>query len=161
MREKCERFKMEVILLENVRNLGKFGSKVNVANGFGRNFLIPQGKAVPATKQNIAQFEAQRAKLEKAAHDRLLAAQERAAEINNLHITIYARSADEGKLYGSIGTIEMAKAFHDKGVNVTRQEIRLPNGPLRELGEYFIELQLHAEVIAKTKVSVVPEEENK
>jgi large subunit ribosomal protein L9 len=152
---------MEVILLENVRNLGKFGAKVNVANGFGRNFLIPQGKAVPATKQNIADFEAQRAKLEKAAHDRLLAAQERAAEISSLHLTIRARSAEEGKLFGSIGTIELAKTFKEKGIDVERQEIRLPNGPLRELGEYMIELQLHAEVIAKAKVSVVPEEEDK
>ncbi|MBS0288507.1 MAG: 50S ribosomal protein L9 [Proteobacteria bacterium] len=150
---------MEVILLENVRNLGKFGSKVNVAKGFGRNFLIPQGKAVPATKENIAQFEAQRAKLEKAAQDRLSKAQERAAEIAAVRLIIKARSAEEGKLFGSIGTIEIARAFKEKGIEVSRQEIRLPNGPLRELGEYVIDLQLHAEAIAQAKVSVVPEDE--
>lgn len=152
---------MEVILLENVRNLGKFGSKVQVANGFGRNFLIPQGKAVPATKNNIAKFEAERSQLEKSAEQRLLAAQERAAEINSLHLTIYARSGDEGKLYGSIGTIELSRAFKDKGIEVSRQEIRLPKGPLRELGEYTLELQLHAEVVAQAKISVVPDEEKK
>lgn len=152
---------MEVILLENVRNLGKFGTKVNVAKGFGRNFLIPQGKAVPATRENIAKFEAERSNLEHAAQQRIQAAQERAAEINNVRIVIHARSAEEGKLYGSIGTIELVRCFKDKGIEVSRQEIRLPNGPLRELGEYTIELQLHAEVIANVKVSVVPEEENK
>jgi len=150
---------MQLILLENIRNLGKFGAKVDVAKGFGRNFLIPQGKAVPATKDNIAKFEAERSTLEKAAHNRLHAAQERAAEINNVHIMIAARSAEEGKLFGSIGTIELVKAFQNKGVEVSRQEIRLPSGPLRELGEFTIELQLHAEVMATVKVSVVPEEE--
>ena len=152
---------MEVILLENVRNLGKFGAKVNVAKGFGRNFLIPQGKAVPATRDNIAQFEAQRAKLEKAAGDRLVNAQSRAAEINNVHIVIAAKSAEEGKLFGSVGTIELVRAFKEKGIEVSRQEIRLPNGPLRELGEYSIELQLHAEAIAQAKVSIVPDTDNK
>lgn len=150
---------MEVILLENVRNLGKFGNKVDVAKGFGRNYLIPLGKAVPATKENIAKFEGQRAELEKAAHNRLSKAQERAAEMNNLHIIIAARAGDEGKLYGSIGTIEIAKAFKDKGVNVQRQEIRLPNGPFREIGDFIIELQLHAEVTAQTKVTIKPEAE--
>ncbi len=150
---------MEVILLENIRNLGKFGSKVDVAKGFGRNFLIPQGKAVPATKANLARFEAQRADFEKAAKGRLQAAQERAAELNSVQITIAARAA-EGKLYGSIGTVELVKAFKDKGLQVVRQEIRLPGGPLREIGEYAIELQLHAEVVAVAKVTVVQEEEN-
>jgi large subunit ribosomal protein L9 len=150
---------MEIILLENVRNLGKFGAKVNVRKGFGRNFLVPQGKAVPATKDNLAQFEAQRSQLEKAAQDKFLAAQERAAEINNLHIIVQARAGDEGKLYGSIGTIELVKHFQDKGVSVVRNEIRLPNGPLRELGETIVELQLHAEVVAKVKVTIVPEEQ--
>lgn len=150
---------MEIILLENIRNVGKFGSKVKVAKGYGRNFLIPQGKAVPATKENITQFEAQRAKLEKAAQDKLAQATERAAEFAAVHIKIQARAGDEGKLFGSIGTIELVKAFKDKGIEVTRQEIRLPNGPLREIGDYSIELQLHAEVIAQAKVTVTPEEE--
>lgn len=148
---------MEVILLENIRNLGKFGNKVDVAKGFGRNFLIPQGKAVPATKDNIAKFEAQRADLEKMAHNKLQAAQERAAEIGSVHITLNARSGDEGKLFGSIGTFELMRAFKDQGIEVVRQEIRLPNGPLREVGEYIIDVQLHAEVVAQAKVSVIPE----
>lgn len=152
---------MEVILLENMRNLGKFGVKVKVAKGFGRNYLIPQGKAVPANKENIAKFETERTHLEQAARDRLQAAQERAAEINNISITIAARSGDEGKLYGSIGTFELVKAFKDNGVSVVKQEVRLPNGPLRELGVYSIDLQLHAEVVAKAKVTVVAEEEKK
>lgn len=152
---------MEVILLENVRNLGKFGSKVNVAKGFGRNFLIPQGKAVPATKDNLMRFEADRAELEKAAKERIQAAQDRAAEINQLQMTIEARVGDKGKLFGSIGTIELAKAFKDHGIEVERQEIRLPHGAIREIGDYTIEVQLHAEVIAEAKLSIIAEEESK
>ena len=148
---------MQVILLENMRNLGKFGAMVNVANGFGRNYLIPLGKAVPATKLNRAKFEADRANLEKAAQSRLQAAQARAAEINNLEITLEVRAGDEGKLYGSVGTIELAHALKEKGLQITRQEIRLPNGPLRELGVYEIDLQLHAEVLAKAHFILVPE----
>lgn len=149
---------MEVILLENIRNLGKFGTKVNVANGYGRNFLIPKGKAVAATKDNLAQFEARRAELEQNAQQKLQQAQEKAAEINNVHLTIEMRAGDEGKLYGSIGTIELVKAFSAKNVEVQRQEILLPNGAIRELGDYEVEVQLHAEVIAVAKVSVVPEQ---
>ncbi|MCS5707563.1 50S ribosomal protein L9 [Candidatus Berkiella cookevillensis] len=148
---------MQVILLENIRNLGKFGSKVTVANGYGRNFLIPNGKAVPATKENLASFESKRADLEKAARDRLSNAQERAAEISNIQLKISMLAGDEGKLYGSIGTIELVKAFKEKGIDVTRQEIRLPNGSIRELGEYEVELQLHAEVVARVKLNVLPE----
>lgn len=150
---------MEVILLENIRNLGRFGHKVRVANGYGRNYLIPRGKAVPATKDNLATFEAQRAELEQKAAQRLTVAQEKAAEIEAVHVTIMARAADEGKLYGSIGTSEIAKAFQDKGVSLERQDIRLPNGPLRELGDFEVTCQLHAEVTAVAKVSIVPEEE--
>lgn len=150
---------MEIILLENVRNLGKFGSKVDVAKGYGRNYLIPQGKAVPATKENLIKFEADRAELEKVAKEKLQAAIDRANEINNLHIVIEARVGDKGKLFGSIGTIELAKAFHDKGVSVERQEIRLPHGAIRDIGEYAIEVQLHAEVVAEAKVTISAEEE--
>lgn len=152
---------MEVILLENVRNLGKFGSKVNVAKGFGRNFLIPQGKAVPATKDNLMKFEADRAQLEKIAKERIQGAQDRAAEINQLRMTIQARVGDKGKLFGSIGTIELAKAFKDHGIEVERQEIRLPHGAIREIGDYTIEVQLHAEVVAEAKLSIIAEEESK
>ncbi len=149
---------MEIILLENVRNLGKFGAKVQVAKGYGRNFLIPQGKAVPATKENISRFEAKRSELEQAAQQRFNDAEERAAEINALFLIIAGRAGEEGKLYGSIGTIEISEAFKQKGVSVERNEIRLPEGPLRELGEYHIDVQLHAEVVARTKIKVIPEE---
>lgn len=152
---------MEVILLENVRNLGKFGAKVKVAKGYGRNFLIPQGKAVGASKENLMKFEADRANLEKVAKDRFNAATERAAEINALQLIIEARVGDKGKLFGSIGTIELVKAFHDKGINIERQEIRLPHGAIREIGDYSIDVQLHAEVIAQAKVSIKPEDEKK
>jgi len=151
---------MEVILLENIKNLGKFGKKVQVAKGFGRNYLIPQGKAVPATTDNIARFESQRADLEKAAMEKMQAAHERAAQINSVQLLIKARAADEGKLYGSIGTFELAKAFQEKGIEVAKHEIRLPNGPMRELGEFTIELHLHSEVNAKVKLTIAPEEEH-
>lgn len=148
---------MELILLEDVRKLGKFGAKVKVARGFGRNFLIPQGKAVPANAENIARFEAQRATLEHAAQERLQRAQERATALHDSALTIFARAAEEGKLYGSIGTYDLLKALKEKGLEVAKQEIRLPNGPLREVGEYAIELQLHAEVTAVINVKIAPE----
>jgi large subunit ribosomal protein L9 len=150
---------MDVILLENIRNLGKLGAKVRVANGFGRNFLIPKGKAISATRDNLAKFEAQRAELERASNERLQKAQERSAAINNMVLTITAKAGEEGKLFGSIGTIELVRAFSEKGIELHRDEIRLPNGPLREIGEQTIEVQLHAEVIAQAHVTVVPEKE--
>ncbi|HKY69857.1 MAG TPA: 50S ribosomal protein L9 [Gammaproteobacteria bacterium] len=149
---------MEVILLENVRNLGKFASTVRVANGYGRNYLIPQGKAVLATKANKEKFEARRADLETKAAQTLQEAKDRASEINAVHITITVRSADEGKLYGSIGTHEIVQAFEEKGIKIARQEVRLPEGPIREIGDFEIEIQLHAEVTATAKLSVIPEQ---
>lgn len=148
---------MEVILLENVRNLGKFGHKVKVAKGYGRNFLIPQGKAVPASFDNMAKFEARRAELELAAKDRLTAAQERAAVISAVTLKISAKAAEEGKLYGSIGTLEISKAFKLQGLEIDRNEIRLPDGPFREIGEFVIEIQLHAEVVTEAKLQIVSE----
>lgn len=150
---------MEVILLENMKNLGRFGSKVRVANGFGRNYLIPRGKAVPATALNLAKFESERAELEKKADGRLNQSKERAAELEAVHLKIGARAGDEGKLYGSIGTSDIVKAFAEKGVKVERHEVRLPNGPIREIGDYEIACQLHTEVTAITKVSILPEKE--
>lgn len=150
---------MEVILLENVRNLGKFGTKVKVAKGYGRNYLIPQGKAVPANSDNLAHFEARRAELEQAAAERLQAAQERAAEIEALHIKISANAGDEGKLYGSIGTLEISRAFKEHNVDVARQEVLLPEGPIREVGDFEVEIHLHAEVLATAKLTVVAEEQ--
>ncbi len=148
---------MEVILLENIGKLGKFGAKVKVAKGYGRNFLIPQGKAVPANAANLAKFEAQREDFQRAADLKREQAQERAAEIQAVHLTIHARSADEGKLYGSVGTQEIAEAFKKHNIDVKRQEVRLPTGAFRELGDYEADIQLHAEVIAKAKISIVAE----
>ena len=148
---------MEVILLENIRKLGQFGSKVKVAKGYGRNFLIPQGKAVPANAANLAKFEAQREAFQQTADQKRDQAQERAAEIQAIHLVIHARSADEGKLYGSVGTQEIAEAFKQHNIDVKRQEVRLPNGAFREIGDYEVDIQLHAEVSAKAKISVVAE----
>lgn len=148
---------MEVILLENIGKLGKFGAKVKVAKGYGRNFLIPQGKAVPANAANLAKFEAQREDFQRAADLKREQAQERAAEIQAVHLVIHARSADEGKLYGSVGTQDIAEAFKKLNIDVKRQEVRLPNGAFRELGEYEADIQLHAEVTTKAKISIVAE----
>jgi large subunit ribosomal protein L9 len=148
---------MEVILLENIRNLGPFGTKVNVAPGFARNFLIPSHRAVPANRANVARFEADRAELEAKANARLEAAQLRAAKMQGLKITISARAAEEGKLYGSVSSNDVADRLNEQleasGLSVSRQEVRLPKGAIREIGEYSVELQLHTEVT--TAITVV------
>ncbi len=149
---------MEVILLENISKLGKLGQTVNVKAGFGRNFLIPQGKAVPANEANIAAFEARRAELEAAAAAHLASAQQRAEAINALgSVTIPANAGDEGKLFGSIGTRDIAEAITARGCEVDKAEVRLPSGPLRELGEFEIAVQVHGDVTAMVMVAVVPE----
>ncbi len=146
---------MEIILLENIRKLGQFGEKVTVAKGYGRNFLIPQGKAVPANALNLAKFEAQREEFQKVAELKREHAQKRADEVQAVHLIIHARSADEGKLYGSVGTQDIVEAFKKHNIQVKRQEVRLPNGAFREIGNYEADIQLHAEVIAKAKISIV------
>ena len=148
---------MEIILLENVRNLGPFGKTVKVAKGYGRNFLIPQGKAVPATEANTAMFEARRRELESAANERLVAAQQRAESLANVQLLIRVRAADEGKLYGSVSIIDIVRALKEAGHEVGRQEVRLPMGPIREIGEYTVELHLHAEVVAEVVLRIEPE----
>ncbi len=148
---------MEVILLENVRNLGPFGKKVRVAKGYGRNFLIPQGKAVPATGDNLAMFESRRQELQQVAEGRLAAAQARAAALLGLELQIAVRAAEEGKLYGSVGVVDIERALKGRGFEVARQEVRLPMGPIREIGEYALELHLHAEVVAPILLRVIPE----
>jgi large subunit ribosomal protein L9 len=149
---------MEVILLENIGNLGSLGDKVDVKAGFGRNYLIPQGKAVPATEVNVAQFEARRAELEAAASEALAAAETRAEAINALGlISIGANAGEEGKLFGSIGTRDIAEAVSAAGCEVDKSEVRLPEGALRELGEYEIAIQVHGDVSAMVAVAVVPE----
>ncbi len=149
---------MEVILLDKVGKIGALGDKVNVKAGYGRNYLIPQGKAVPATKENLETFEARRAELEKISKDKITAAQARADQLAELELTIAVRAGDEGKLFGSIGTRDLADVISSAGVEVEKSEVKLPSGPLRQTGEYEIDLQLHAEVSAKVTVIVVPEE---
>ncbi|AZS51026.1 50S ribosomal protein L9 [Entomomonas moraniae] len=147
---------MEVILLDKVENLGNLGDKVSVKSGFGRNYLLPQGKATMATPENIKIFEARRAELEKAAADRLAAAQSRAAKLNELEISITANAGDEGKLFGSIGTHDIAEVLtNNAGIEVHKSEIRMPNGTIRHVGEYNIDLHLHSDVNATIKLIVV------
>lgn len=149
---------MEVILLQNIGNLGSLGDQVNVKAGYGRNFLIPQGKAVPATKVNIAEFEARRAELEAAAKATLAEAEKRAEAINALEvITIGAHAGDEGKLFGSVGTRDIAEAITAAGVAVEKAEVRLPEGALREVGEYEVAVQVHGDVTALINLAVVAE----
>lgn len=138
---------MDVILLEKIENVGGIGDQVDVKPGFARNFLLPQGKATLATPENIAKFEAQRADLEARAQAELEAAQARAAKLEGQTLTISANAGPEGKLFGSIGTIDIAAACEEKlGAEVERAEIRLPDGPLRVVGEHEIELHLHMDV---------------
>ena len=149
---------MEVILLENVGSLGTLGDTVTVKPGYGRNFLIPQGKAVPATEENVAKFETRRAELEAAAAAALSAAEARAQAIGGLaKVSIAATAGEEGKLFGSVGTRDIADAVTAGGVEVDKSEVRLPEGVIRELGEYQIVIQLHGDVSASIAVDVVAE----
>ena len=148
---------MNVILLERVANLGDLGDAVKVKAGYGRNFLIPHGKAVPATPENVEKFEARRAELEKAASERLSSAEERKAAVSALSIKLVQKAGEEGKLFGSVGTIDIAHAITDAGVPVEKREVRLPNGPIRQIGEHNIEIELHSDVIANIVVVVEPE----
>jgi large subunit ribosomal protein L9 len=148
---------MEVILLENIGNLGDLGDKVDVKAGFGRNYLIPKGKAVPATEDNVAQFEARRAELEAAAAEATSAAEARAEAINALGlISIAANAGEEGKLFGSIGTRDIAEAVSAAGCDIDKSEVRLPEGALRELGEYEITIQVHGDVSGMVAIAVIP-----
>lgn len=148
---------MEIILLEKVANLGGLGDKVNVKPGYGRNFLIPQGKAVIASAEKIQHFEQRRAELEKKAADELAAAQKRSETIAALNVAIAHKAGDEGRLYGSIGTKDIAEAVTAAGVAIEKQEVRLPNGPIRQIGDYEIGIQLHSDVIATLTLKVVAE----
>jgi len=149
---------MQVILLENVGKLGELGDQVNVKSGYGRNFLIPFGKAVPATAANVAEFEQRRAELEAAAAEKQAAAEKRAEALNELVVTIEANAGEEGKLFGSIGTRDIAEAVSKaSGSEVVKSEVLLSVGVIREVGEYDIDLKLHPEVTVSIKLSVVPE----
>ncbi|MFL1465245.1 50S ribosomal protein L9 [Marinobacter sp. DUT-3] len=148
---------MEVILLEKVANLGSLGDKVKVKAGYGRNFLLPYGKAVAATAENLKAFEERRAELEKAAAEKLAAAQTRAEALEGASVTITSKAGEEGKLFGSIGVRDIADAVTADGTEVEKSEVRLPEGPLRVTGEYDIELQLHSDVTVVIKLVVVAE----
>lgn len=148
---------MEVILLDKVGRLGAIGDKVTVKSGYGRNFLLPQGKAIAATAKNVADFEVRRAGLEAAAAAKIADATARAAKLAELTVTIAANAGDEGRLFGSIGTRDIADAITAAGVSVTKAEVRLPQGALREVGEYDIDVQLHTEVTQIVKLMVVAE----
>ena len=149
---------MEVILLERVDNLGGIGDKVKVKPGYGRNYLIPQGKATLATQANLAVFEERRAELEAKAEAELTAAKERAAAVEALELTIPTKVGAEGKLFGSVGPIDIADAFEKVQVEVERSEIRMPEGPIQELGEFTIGVHLHPEVDVDINVRVVESE---
>ena len=146
---------MEVILLEKVANLGSLGDKVKVKSGYGRNFLLPYGKAVAATADNLKAFEERRAELEKAAADKLAAAQSRAEALEGQSFTISSKAGDEGKLFDSIGVRDIADAITAGGTEVEKSEVRLPEGPIRVTGEYEIELQLHTDVTVTVQLAVV------
>lgn len=151
---------MEVILLEKVHKLGTLGDRVNVKPGFGRNYLIPSGKAVSATADNIAKFDARRAELEKQEQDALNGANARAEKLNATTVSIARKAGEEGKLFGSVGTADIAEAVTATGVELSKQEIRLPEGPIRSIGEIELDVQLHADVTATIKVNVVADEGN-
>lgn len=148
----------QVILLEKIHSLGDLGQQVTVRSGYARNYLIPHAKAVTANKETIAEFEMKRAELEKVAQEKLKMAQTRAAAISDLILTITVKSAEEGRLYGSIGVSELVRAAEAASVTLEKNEIRLPNGPLRQLGEHEVNVQLHSDVIALLKVNIVAEE---
>jgi large subunit ribosomal protein L9 len=149
---------MEVILLQKVANLGNIGDRVKVRSGFGRNFLLPQGKATLATADNIARFEARRTELERLAREHLSSAEERAAAMTDFKLTIHAKAGTEGKLFGSIGTSDIAEACTRDGFKVERSEVRLPTGPLRAVGEHTVNLHLHADIDVPLHVMIVAEE---
>ncbi|MGF1716136.1 50S ribosomal protein L9 [Photobacterium chitinilyticum] len=150
---------MQVILLDKIGNLGSLGDQVNVKSGFARNFLIPQGKAVMATKANVEMFEARRAELEAKVAEQLSAAQARADKLSALEaVVIASKAGDEGKLFGSIGTRDIADAVTAAGVEVVKSEVRLPEGALRTTGEFEISIQLHSDVFATINLTVVAAE---
>ena len=149
---------MELILLQKVANLGNIGDRVRVKSGYGRNHLLPKGKATLATAQNIARFEARRAELERSAHDELARAQQRAEALKEFKLTIHAKAGSEGKLFGSVGTADIAEAATAAGHSLARSEVRLPGGPLRAVGEHTVQLHLHADVEVELPVIIVAEE---
>ncbi len=149
---------MEVILLQKVANLGNIGDRVKVKSGYGRNYLLPGGKATLATPDNVARFEARRAELERLAHEHLAGAETRANALKEFKLTIHAKAGTEGKLFGSIGTSDIAEAATRDGHKLERSEVRLPDGPLRMVGEHVVSVHLHADVNVPLHVNIIAEE---
>jgi len=145
---------MELILLEKVTNLGSLGDKVNVKPGYGRKYLVPSGEAVPATPENIAEFESRRAELEKAELAKMSTAEERCAALQGFEIVLAANASDEGKLYGSIGPREIADAVSERGISLEKSEVIMGEGPIRYTGEHDVLVHLHADVETEIKVIV-------
>ena len=150
---------MQVILLDKIGNLGNLGEQVKVKSGYARNYLIPKGKAVMATKESIEMFEARRSELEAKVSDQLAQAEFRAEKINTAEaVVISSKAGDEGKLFGSIGNRDISEAITAAGIEVSKSEVRLPDGALRNTGEFEVTIQLHSEVFAKAKITIVSEE---
>jgi large subunit ribosomal protein L9 len=149
---------MDVILLTKVANLGNIGDRVKVKSGYGRNFLLPKGKATLATPDNVKKFEARRAELEKVARDQFQDAESRAAAFKEFKLQITAKAGTEGKLFGSIGTADIAEACTAQGHKVARAEVRLPTGPLRTVGDHMITLHLHTDIDVQLPVTITAEE---
>jgi len=149
---------MEIILLQKVANLGNIGDRVTVKSGFGRNYLLPQGKATLATPANVARFEERRAELEKIARDQLVSAEERSVALKDYKLVIRAKAGTEGKLFGSVGTADIAEALQRENFKIARSEVRLPNGALRTVGDHVINLHLHADIDVPLAVQIVAEE---
>jgi large subunit ribosomal protein L9 len=149
---------MEVILLEKIENLGGIGDKVKVRAGYGRNYLLPQGKATLATAANVAVFEARRAELEARETHARTEAEARAETVRELKLVMRAKSGTEGKLFGSVGTVDIAEAASEQGVEIERSEVRLPEGPIRTIGEHEVEIHLHSDVSVLLIITVETEE---
>jgi large subunit ribosomal protein L9 len=148
---------MDVILLEKTANLGNLGDRVTIKAGYGRNYLIPQGKAVAATPKKIKEFEERRAELEKQAAEKLAAANARGDALSKLNIVITHKTGDEGRLFGSVGTQNIAEAINAAGVKVAKAEVRLPNGVIRNIGEYDVAINLHTDVVVTLSIKVAAE----
>ena len=148
---------MEVILLEKIANLGNLGDKVTIKSGYGRNYLVPQGKAVAATVKKIAEFEARRAELEKAAAEKLSAAQKLGNELSKLAVVITHKAGDEGRLFGSVGTHNIAEAITAAGIAIGKHQIRLPHGAIRHIGDYPIDINLHSDVVVTLSIKIAAE----
>ena len=147
---------MEVILLERIAGLGGLGDRVDVKPGYARNYLVPQGKALSANERNIARFEGRRAALERQADDEVVRAQRRSEDLAALELVITRRAGGEGRLFGSVGIIDIAEATTEAGVEVRRNEIRMPDGPIRQTGRYEVSIRVHPDVEAAVRVAVVP-----